>query len=99
MERLRMKEAQADYRPLRRSWFLGSEEFRKELLASAVERVGLNHYGADRHKTGDEKANRLIAEELGRFGWDENELQSRRKGNEEKVVLARRLRKETTMGL
>jgi hypothetical protein len=98
-ERRRTEEAQADYRKLRRDWCLASEEFRKELLASACERVGLGHYGTDRQQTSEEKANRLIAQELGRLGWDENELQNRRKGDKEKVAIARRLRMETTMSL
>src|SRR6185369_14468686 len=82
-----------------RGWCLGSEEFRKELLAAASERVGLSHFGAGRQQTGEEKANRLVAQSLGDLGWDEKELQNRRKGDESKVAMARLLRKDTTMSL
>jgi len=46
---------------------LGSEEFRRELLAAAVERVGLNHYGSERQETGIEKAQRIIRAEIARL--------------------------------
>lgn len=99
MERRRTEEEASDYRQLRRGWCLGSEEFRQELLAAAVERVGPSHYGSDRHESGEEKARRIVAEELRRLGWDEEELQRRRKGDKEKVKLAGRLRRETTVSL
>jgi hypothetical protein len=38
-------------------------------------------------------------EELQRRGWDQSELQRRRKGDPEKLAIARRLRTETTMTL
>ena len=47
-------------RALRRDWCLGSEQFRKELLAAAAERVGLNHYGAERRESSEEKAERGV---------------------------------------
>jgi hypothetical protein len=69
------------------------------LLAVAVGRVGPNHYGAQRRETGAQKAERLVQEELARLGWHENDLRARRKGDPRKVMLARRLREETTMSL
>jgi hypothetical protein len=45
------------------------------------------------------KAERILAEELQRRGWDQSELQRRRKGDPEKLAIARRLRTETTMTL
>jgi hypothetical protein len=41
MERRRVDEQTADYRPVRRGWCLGSEEFRKELLAAGCSSGGL----------------------------------------------------------
>src|ERR1019366_8196119 len=38
---------------------LGSEVFRQELPAAAVERVGPCHYGAQRQETGLQKAERM----------------------------------------
>jgi hypothetical protein len=41
----------------------------------------------------------IVAEELKRLGWDEKERQRRRKGDPQKVKLAGRLRRETTLSL
>ena len=56
-----------------------SSVFRQELLGAVVERVGLSHYGWDRHESGEEKAKRLVAEELTRLGWEEKELSRQRR--------------------
>ena len=69
------------------------------LLASAGERVGPGHYGADRQESGEEKAERILREGLKRLGWEKNELAERRKGDGDKVKLAKQLRQETTMTL
>ena len=45
------------------------------------------------------QAERIVKEEIKRLGWDEDELVARRKGQREKVILARRLCQETTMSL
>jgi REP element-mobilizing transposase RayT len=99
MERRRLEEGGADYSAVRRGWCLGSEEFREDILAAEAEKVGANHYGADRFETGQAKARRIIGQELRRLGWKEDQLQLRRKGDKHKVKLARRLRAETTMSL
>jgi hypothetical protein len=78
---------------------LGSEAFRQELLTAVVERVGPNHYGAQRQETRLQKAERIVKEEIERLGWDEDQLRARRKGHRSKVMRARRLRQETTMSL
>ena len=91
VERRRAEESSADYEQIRRDWVLGSEAFRQELLAAAVERVGPSHYGAQRQETGLQKAERMVKEELARLGWDEDQLRARRKGHWAKVRLARRL--------
>ena len=99
MERRRREEDGADLESVRRGWCLGSEEFRQELLAAAVERVGASHSGADRRETGEQKAGGIVREELRRRGWKEEDLPVLRKGDPGKVALARRLRRETTMSL
>jgi REP element-mobilizing transposase RayT len=99
MERRRAEESAANYEAIRRDWVLGSEAFRQELLAAVVERVGPSHYGAERQETGLQKAERVVEKEIERLGWDENDLRARRKGHRSKVMLARRLRQETTMSL
>jgi hypothetical protein len=40
-----------------------------------------------------------LGKELERLGWDEVQLRARPKGHRSKVMLARRLRQETTMSL
>jgi putative transposase len=99
MERRRQEESRSDYQTVRRGWCFGSEEFRQELLAAAVERVGPSHYGADRRETGEQKAERIVRGELARRGLQEEGLPALGKGDKSKVALARRLRQETTMSL
>jgi putative transposase len=99
MQERASQESPDDYKPLRRGWCLGDESFRKELLGQMAERVGANHYGAERQESGEEKAERMVAEELRKRGWTEANLKSRRKGDSEKVKIAARLRRETIMTL
>ena len=99
MESRRAEESGADYRALRRGWCLGSEQFRKELLAAAAEQVGPSHYGAQRQESGEAKARQMVRAGMQELGWSEKDLLVRPKGDKGKVRLARRLRKETTMSL
>ncbi|HEY5910987.1 MAG TPA: transposase [Verrucomicrobiae bacterium] len=78
-------------------WCLGSEEFREELLAQMQERKGAEHFGPEIRESAVEKAKRLVTEELAGLRWGERELKRRRKGDPEKVRIALRLRRETTM--
>ena len=55
--------------------------------------------GSERHETGEQKAERIVMEEMKRLGWGKGDLQRRRKGDKGKVTMARRLRRETTMSL
>jgi len=98
MEERRRQETEADYEQLRRGGCLGDEEFRQELLTCG-QPAGASHYGGERRERDEEKARRLVAEQLQRLGWPAAELAKRRKGDAEKVALARRLRAETTMSL
>jgi hypothetical protein len=43
------------------------------------------------------RAERIIAEELGRLGWSEAQLREWRKSDAAKLALAARLRRETTL--
>ncbi len=98
-EARRSEESNTDYRGIRRGWCLGREEFRKELLAAATQRVGASHFGSERQETGEAKAERLIAEELKRLNLALGELRKMPKGDKRKVQIARRLRNETTVTL
>lgn len=99
MERRRQEHDPSEYRALRRGWFYGDEEFRQELLAQMAEKVGPSHSGAERQESGQERAERIVREEMKRLGWREKALEERRKGDAGKVRMARRLRAETTLGL
>jgi hypothetical protein len=43
---------------------LGSEDFKKELLAASSQRVGPNNYGTERRELEPQRAERIIAEEM-----------------------------------
>jgi len=79
--------------------FIGSEAFRKELLAQVSQRAGLEHCGKEIEESAEAKPQRLVAEELKESGWTELELGARRRGHPAKVATALRLRQETTMTL
>ena len=57
------------------------------------------HYGAERQESGEEKAGRIVGEELKRRRWTETSLAGRRKSDPEKVKIALRLRRESIMTL
>ena len=76
---------------------MGDEGFRRELLAQMEGKMGRNHGGAERRESAEQRAARILQEELKRLGWDRKELKRRRKADPGKVAVARRLRKETTM--
>ena len=84
---------------VRRGWCLGDKTFRKELLEQMNGKMGRHHGGDERQESAEAHATRIIAEELRRRKWEHWELKQRRKGDSEKVKIALRLRKETTMTL
>ena len=95
----RQAEGGTDYRAVRRGWCLGEESFRKGLLAQMVGRLGPEHYGEERAATEEERAERVVGEELKRRGWSQKDLAGRAKGDRAKVKVAGRVRAETTMTL
>src|SRR5439155_13510743 len=64
MEERRAQETSEDWRALRRGWCLGDEAFRKELLAQAHQRTGEYHYGLQRRESAEDKAERIVKEEM-----------------------------------
>ena len=64
-----------------------------------AERVGQSHYGQERRESGEEKAERMVQEELKKRRWTQSDLAARRKGDAEKVKIALRLRRESIMTL
>ena len=53
-----------------------------------------NNSGELHRETAEQKANRIISEELSRRGWAESALATRRRSGPGKVAIAARLRKE-----
>lgn len=82
---------------IRQSWFFGSEKFKRELLERMQGALGQHHAGELHRESANARAERIIAEELARLGWTEADLASQRKNAPEKLALAARLRKETTL--
>ncbi|MBI4662401.1 MAG: hypothetical protein HY735_26575 [Verrucomicrobia bacterium] len=97
MEERRGEELSEQWKPIRRGWCLGEEQFRKELLEQVQERAGAHHSGEEIGQSAQEKACRIIAEELAKLGWAQEHLSERRKGDAGKVRIARRLRRDTTV--
>jgi hypothetical protein len=97
LEARRAEEAGMDYKRLRRGWCLGDESFRKELLGQMAERLGAEHYGAERQETAEAQAEGIVMEDLRRRRWREEDLARSAKGDVVKVALAVRLRTETVV--
>ena len=79
VEAQRLAEETGEYKKIRRGWCLGGDQFRKELLAHMTERLGPEHYGAERLETQTDAAERILAEELDRRKWTEDDLRKRPK--------------------
>ena len=63
------------------------------------DKLGKPHAGQLRRERAEAKAERIVAEELQRLGWPETELAARRKRDPDKLAVAARLRRETTLTL
>ena len=99
MEERRRLDDPDTFKAVRRGWYLGDKTFRAELVEQMNEKMGAEHYGEERRETDEQKAERIVTEELKRRGWKESELGLRPKAAKAKIALALRLRKETTMSL
>ena len=60
-------------------------------------KLGENHSGELHRETAEQKANRILSEELSRRGWTESDLAARRRSDPDKLAIAVRLRNETTL--
>ncbi len=99
MEWRRATDDGQEFKGIVRGWCVGSQAFRKELLARVSEQAGAEHYGAEIRESAQQKAERIAGEELRKLHWEEADLSRRRKGDPTKVGIALRLRRETTMTL
>jgi hypothetical protein len=82
-----------------RGWFLGGEKFKQELLEQVNVGPNVSHFGEMVHEAVEARAERLLQEALRRVGWSRERLMERRKGDPQKVKIARELRAHTTMPL
>lgn len=100
MEGRRSGEGEAkQWQGMRRGWCLGTPEFKKGLLERMHGQLGPNHSASLRREASGERGEGIIAQELRRLGWKEGDLSLRPKTDADKVVMAERLRAETTMTL
>src|SRR6266446_4303458 len=98
MEARRLEEMDDEaLKPFRRGWCLGSDEFRKKMLDLMDGKLGENHSGELHRETAEQKADRIISEEMSRLGWRPTELERRLKNDAGKLAMASRVRRETTL--
>jgi hypothetical protein len=97
METRRRADGAGEFEP--RGWCLGSEEFRQELLAQVSKLATPQDGGEEIRQSALAKAQRIAQEEINALGWTAQDLPGRRKSDPQKVRIAARLRRETTMTL
>ncbi len=99
-EERRRRDKPGDWKAIRRGWCLGGDAFRQELLEQMSTPMGRQHYGGpERQESEAARAGRILDAELRQRKWARDDLAQRRKGDREKVKIAWRLRRETTMTL
>jgi len=97
MELRRWEDNPELWKQLRRGWALGSDEFRKELIAAITETNGDRVRGDELSESDEQRAERILGEELRRLRWTLRHLRTTPKNDSCKLSIARRLRAETTM--
>jgi hypothetical protein len=95
----RYEQDEEAYKKVRRGWCLGDAEFRKELLERMEGGAGENHENHEKREMDELKAERIVCEQLKKLAGTNAILESKRKGDPQKVEIVRRLREETTMTL
>jgi len=100
MERRRTEETDpAVLGAMQRGWCLGSEGFKRQMLLRMEGDLGEHHSGELHRQAAQAKAERIVAAELRRLGWKEGDLEKRRKNDPDKLEIAARLRRETTLSV
>ena len=99
MEEQRGRDEPGEWKPVRRGWFLGGAPLKEQLMEWMSRGIGKHHGGEERRETDEQKAQRIVQEELRKRRWTERELAKRRKTDREKVKIATRLRGQTVMTL
>jgi len=93
----RTQELTEEFQGLRHGWYFGDESFRAELLGRLNSADTAHHSGPEIHESAEAKAERIVARELARLEWSEQELREQAKGDLEKIRIAELLRLESTM--
>jgi len=88
LETRRCHEDGEEFKHIRRGWCLGDEAFRQEWLERVRAGAGEPHRGDARRETMEDKARRILQEELDALGWDCAALAQRPKGDARKVRMA-----------
>jgi hypothetical protein len=78
---------------------LGSEEFKRQILRRMEASLGGHHSGELDRQVADSTADRIIAGELGRCGWREEDLLTRRKNDSAGLELQRSSAGRSTLPL
>ncbi len=99
LERRRGEDTRGEFKRVERGWFLGEEEFGRDLLEQVSRQPGASHYGAAVQEAVEVRAERRVQQRLKAMGWTAEDLARRRKGDPRKVKLAAEVRAETTMPL
>ena len=100
MERRRAEETDPESRKaLRRGWCLGGDGFKRDLLLRMAGRLGEHHAGALHREAAVARAEQILEAELERRHWTKRDLKERRKNDAEKLAIAARLRRETTLSI
>ena len=97
MEARRQAELDKEFKPVRRGWCVGSQQFREEMLKHIEQQRGKWHYGAELGEATENKAERLIRDALRANNVTEKQFANWRKGHPFKIRLAALLRSETTV--
>ncbi len=98
IEARRAAENSDDWRLLRRGWCYGKTGFRDDLVKQVREIPGASAPELMR-EAAEDKAESILQAEFVQRRWQESNLSVRRKGDPEKIQIARRLRRETTVTL
>jgi REP element-mobilizing transposase RayT len=99
MEERRGKDKPGEWKAVRRGWFLGGAQLREQVLEMMGGEMGEHHGGEEKQETDEQKAQRLVREELAKRRWTEQDLKRCRKTDARKVKMAARLRRESVMTL
>ena len=86
-----------ELRSLRTGWRFGAEDFVERLSELMEVKTDEGHGSKERKELDEEKAGRIVREELRKRRLKEESLRKLSKGAFEKLEIARRIRRETVM--